>query len=97
MARSAQTRRIAKWMRARLSDKANSWAKRLYYRHAAPVVVHSLNGPFYGAKCHIVIDKIVRELGYAPAYDLDRGMAETAAWIRDNFRDEIAAIGNRQR
>jgi nucleoside-diphosphate-sugar epimerase len=97
VARSALTRRIAKWMLARLGDKANSWAKRLYYRHAAPVVVHSLDGTLYSAKCHIVIDKIVRELGYAPVYDLERGMAETAAWIRSNFRDEIAAIDNRQR
>jgi nucleoside-diphosphate-sugar epimerase len=55
-----------------------------------------LDGTLYSAKCHIVIDKIVRELGYAPAYDLERGMAETAAWIRDNFRDEIAVIGNRR-
>ena len=93
--RSALTRRIAYWMRARLGDKANSWIKRLYYRHAAPVV-HTLDAAFYGAKCHIVIDKIARELGYAPAYDLERGMAATAAWIKDNFRDEITAIGNRQ-
>jgi nucleoside-diphosphate-sugar epimerase len=96
VARNTLSRRIIKWILARLGDKANAWAKRLYHRHAAPVVVHSLDGTLYSAKCHIVIDKIVRELGYAPAYDLERGMVETAAWIRDNFRDEIAAIGNRQ-
>jgi nucleoside-diphosphate-sugar epimerase len=82
-------------MRTGLGDKANSWIKRLYWRHAAPVV-HTLDPAFYGAKCHIVIDKIARELGYAPAYDLERGMAATATWIKDNFRDEITAIGNRQ-
>jgi nucleoside-diphosphate-sugar epimerase len=92
---SALARRIAHWMRARLGDKANSWIKQLYYRRAAPVV-HTLDAAFYGAKCHIVIDKIVRELGYAPAYDLKRGMAATATWIKDNFRDEITAIRNRQ-
>jgi nucleoside-diphosphate-sugar epimerase len=92
---NARARRIAYWMRDRLGDKANSWMKRLYYRHAAPVV-HTLDAAFYGAKCHIVIDKIARELGYAPAYDLECGMAATAAWIKDNFRDEITAIGNRQ-
>jgi hypothetical protein len=92
---SAMTRRFASWMHARLGDRARSWLKRLYYRRAAPVV-HSLDAAFYGAKCHIVIDKSVGELGYAPAYDLERGMAATAAWIKDNFRDEIAAIGNRR-
>jgi nucleoside-diphosphate-sugar epimerase len=97
VARSTLTRRIVKWMLARLGDKANSWAKRLYHRHAAPVAVHSLEGTLYSAKCHIVIDKIVRELGYAPAYNLECGMAATAPWIRDNFHDEIAAIGNRER
>jgi nucleoside-diphosphate-sugar epimerase len=95
VARSDLARRIANWMLARLGNKANSWTKHLYRRHAAPVV-HTLDTPFYGAKCHIVIDKIARELGYTPAYDLERGMAETAEWIKDNFRDEIAAIRNRQ-
>lgn len=93
--RSALTRRIVYWMRARLGDKVNSCIKRLYYRHATPVV-HTLDAAFYGAKCHIVIDKIERELGYVPAYDLERGMAATAAWIKDNFRDELTAIGNRR-
>src|SRR5262249_35090435 len=67
--RNVLTRRIAYWMRARLGDKANSWIKRLYYRHAAPVV-HTLDAMFYGAKCHIVIERIARELGYVSAYDL---------------------------
>jgi dTDP-glucose 4,6-dehydratase len=30
------------------------------------------------------ITKISQELGYAPAYDFDRGLAETIAWYRDN-------------
>jgi dTDP-glucose 4,6-dehydratase len=30
------------------------------------------------------ITKISRELGYAPAVDLDRGLAETITWYRDN-------------
>jgi nucleoside-diphosphate-sugar epimerase len=93
--RSAMARRIAYWMRARLGDKANSWMKRFYYRHAVPIV-HTLDAEFYGAKCHIVIDKAAHELGYAPAYDFERGMAATAAWIKDNFRDEITAIENRK-
>jgi nucleoside-diphosphate-sugar epimerase len=93
--RSAPIQRIANQVRARLGDKANSWMKRFKYRHAGPVV-HTLDEAFYGAKCHIVIDKIARELGYVPAYDLERGMAVTVAWIKDNFRDEIEASGNRQ-
>jgi nucleoside-diphosphate-sugar epimerase len=93
--RSAMDGQIAYWMRACFGDKAHSWIKRLYYRHAAPVV-HTRDAAFFGTKCHIVIDKIVRELGYAPAYDLERGMAATAAWIKDKFRDEIRAIGNWQ-
>jgi len=93
--RSAPTRRIAYWTLAHLGDKANSWIRRLYYRHASPVV-HTLDAAFYGAKCHIAIDRITRELGYAPTYDLERGMAATASWIKDNFRNEIMAIGNRQ-
>jgi dTDP-glucose 4,6-dehydratase len=32
------------------------------------------------------IDKISSELGYAPQVDLDRGLAETVAWYRDNRR-----------
>jgi nucleoside-diphosphate-sugar epimerase len=92
---SALTRRIANWMLAHLGDKANSWTKRLYRRQVAPVA-HTLDPAFYGARCHIVIDKIIRELGYAPAYDLERGMAATAAWINENFRDEIAVISNRR-
>jgi nucleoside-diphosphate-sugar epimerase len=92
--RSMLMRRIAYWVRPRMGDKAGSWMKRFYHRHAA-LVVHTLDAEFYGAKCHIMIDKITRELGYAPAYDLERGMAATAPWIRDNFRDEITAIANR--
>jgi dTDP-glucose 4,6-dehydratase len=30
------------------------------------------------------IDKISNELGYAPQVDLDRGLAETVVWYRDN-------------
>ncbi len=30
------------------------------------------------------ITKISEELGYAPAYDFERGLAETVAWYRDN-------------
>jgi dTDP-glucose 4,6-dehydratase len=30
------------------------------------------------------IAKIESELGYAPSVDLDRGLAETVAWYRDN-------------
>jgi dTDP-glucose 4,6-dehydratase len=30
------------------------------------------------------ITKISQELGYTPAYDFDRGLAETIAWYRDN-------------
>jgi nucleoside-diphosphate-sugar epimerase len=93
--RSALTRRIAYWMRAHLGDKANSWIKRLYHRHTAPVI-HTLDTAFYGAKCCIMIDKIARELGYAPVYDLQHGMAATEAWIKENFRDDIMVIGNRQ-
>jgi nucleoside-diphosphate-sugar epimerase len=92
--RSAPTRRIASWTVACFGNRAHSWAKRLYHRHAAPVV-HTLDRALYGTKCHIVIDKVARELGYAPTYDLKRGMAQTAAWIKDNFRDEIAAIRSR--
>jgi nucleoside-diphosphate-sugar epimerase len=94
--RSAMDGRIAYWMRACFGDKAHSWIKRLYYRHAAPVV-HTMDAAFFSTKCHIVIDKIVRELGYAPAYDLERGMAATAPWIKDKFRDEIWAVCKRQR
>jgi nucleoside-diphosphate-sugar epimerase len=95
VARSALTRRVVYWMRARLGDKANSWIRRVYYRTATPAV-HILDSAFYGGKCHVVVDKAVRELGYAPAYDLERGMAVTAEWIEENFRDEITAIGSRQ-
>jgi nucleoside-diphosphate-sugar epimerase len=93
--RSAMDGQIAYWLRACFGDKAHSWIKRLYYRHAA-LVVHTMDAAVYSTKCHVVIDKIVRELGYAPAYDLERGMAATAAWIKDKFRDEIWAVGNRQ-
>jgi len=30
------------------------------------------------------ISKIQTELGYAPSVSLDRGLAETVAWYRDN-------------
>ena len=93
--RSALTRRIVYWVRPRLSDKANSWIRRFYYRHTVPVV-HTLDAAFYGAKCHVLIDKAARELGYAPTYDLERGMAATAAWVKDSFRDEIKAMENRK-
>jgi nucleoside-diphosphate-sugar epimerase len=93
--RSDAVRRPASWMLAYLGDRVQRRAKRLFTRHAVPVV-HTLDGAFYHAKCHIVIDKIVRELGYAPAYDLERGMAATAVWIRDNFGEEITLMAKRQ-
>jgi nucleoside-diphosphate-sugar epimerase len=92
--RSASAKRVGYWMRARLGDTGDAWMKRVYYRSAA--LVHVLDPVLYGSKCHIVIDKAKRELGYAPAYDLERGMAASAAWIRESFRDDIRAMRNRQ-
>jgi nucleoside-diphosphate-sugar epimerase len=36
----------------------------------------------YAAKSHARIDKARKNLGYIPAYDLDKGMARTAEWAR---------------
>jgi nucleoside-diphosphate-sugar epimerase len=96
VAQSVLTRRVAKWVIARLGGaRALSRARRLYHRRAPPVI-HTLDAVIYGTKCHVVIDKIVRELGYTATYDLERGMMATAPWIKDSFRDEIEAVRYRQ-
>jgi nucleoside-diphosphate-sugar epimerase len=36
----------------------------------------------YAAKTHVAIDKARNRLGFVPAYDLERGMSNTATWAR---------------
>ena len=40
--------------------------------------------PGHDRRYSLSVDKISTELGYAPAVDIDRGLAETVDWYRDN-------------
>jgi nucleoside-diphosphate-sugar epimerase len=67
--------------------KQSAFLKRLYglYKGVKPSKIHVDTGSrkaLLSARCVVRIDRAKAELGYRPAFDLDRGMRITGAWLR---------------
>ncbi len=73
--------------------KRNALVKRLYELYAGmkPSKIHVDSGSrkaLLSAKCAVRIDRAKAELGYRPAFDLDRGMRIAGAWLKWMLPDE---------
>ena len=80
-------RELATWAKTRISPGQKVMIKQVYqsYRKVAPNPIFTpppQQAALFSAKCRVVIDRAKSELNYAPAYDFDRGMAVTGAWLR---------------
>jgi len=77
--------------------KLKSWLYRA--KAGRGEVVHLPSAPqlaLYAAHCTVRTDKARRLLGYVPGFDLERGMATTAPFIRSRFAAEIALCAARK-
>lgn len=81
------------WAKKNVSPSHKALLKKLYgmmYRRG-PARIHVESGQLlalYISKCHVRIDRAKAELGYQPAFDLNRAMQTTGAWLRWKLRPE---------
>jgi nucleoside-diphosphate-sugar epimerase len=71
----------------------SAFVKRLvdFYKGVKPSKLHVDSGSrkaLLSAKCVVRIDRAKTEIGYRPAFDLDRGMRITGAWLKWMLLDE---------
>jgi len=80
-------RRVAMAAKNGMTPSQKNLVKRVYgiYRRFAPQPVYAPSGQLrqlLSARCRVRIDRARSELGYQPAFDFDRGMLMTGAWLR---------------
>jgi len=79
---------VKQWAKKNVSPSLKALLKKLYgmmYRNVGPARIHVESGQrlaLYISKCHVRIDRAKAELGYQPAFDLNRAMQTTGAWLR---------------
>jgi hypothetical protein len=81
-------RMVARYVGAKLRSRLNllvSQVKRKL-RGKTVLVPTGAKLALYAARSQVRIEKAQRMLGYVPRYDLPRGMAATASYLRQTYR-----------
>jgi nucleoside-diphosphate-sugar epimerase len=86
-AMQSSKRLVARYLSVQSRTRLNMALKRLMRRLHGEVLHQPTGGKLalYRARCRVRTDRAMRELGYNPQFDLARGMAATAPYLRRTY------------